>query len=149
MIIILFISAIILALLLNEKLDPKFKIGPIQELWLQSLENNPERQGHGFLGKMNEDGNYNACCLGEYGLIAGVCIWSDNFLVETEGKSGAFLRNSYEELGLYSSIGSSNINCIYTSDGRSLAHLNDFMVSWPKIAKIIRANPEHYLNKSI
>lgn len=122
----------------------KFKFGPIQTLWLESLENNPERQTTHKLGVKSEDGlSYKACCLGEYGLIAGKCKWVGNRL--QDGAYFGTLVESNLDLGLRSSAGTpKNIK------HGSLANLNDHQgKTWPEIAAIIRANPEEYLTKSI
>lgn len=121
-----------------------FKLGPIQEAWLQSLEQHPERQLQGALGKKNDDGSYKACCLGELGLIASLCEWSNNIL-HIIGQPGlAFtLSNIYNKVGLRGSNG------VAMPPHDSLARLNDRGVTWPEIAAIVRANPESYFNESV
>lgn len=114
------------------------KLGPIQEKWLQSLEQNPERQHKGSLGVKTEDG-YKTCCLGELGIIAGKCRWIDNKLADG---TNLFTLTSAEEIGLYDEVG-------VTKDGQdSLASMNDKSYTWPDIAQIVRANPENFFSKS-
>lgn len=55
-----------------------FRLGPLQTKWIQSLRDHPERQLKGSLGNRYADGSYKACCLGEAGLIAGVCFWRED-----------------------------------------------------------------------
>jgi len=59
-------------------------LGPIQKKWIKSLKKHPKRQLTNQLGKrksfMGITLSYKACCLGEGGLIAGVCKWDGNNL---------------------------------------------------------------------
>ncbi len=54
-------------------------LGPLQLKWIKSLERRPKRQTKGKLGTRTSflgfTLSYKACCLGEGGLIAGVCNW--------------------------------------------------------------------------
>lgn len=121
------------------------EFGPIQEKWLQSLEQHPERQGTMRLG-IKIDGEYKACCLGELGIIAGICIWKgDSLVVDTLTNRGEYLSDRYTEVGLNDFIGSHKDNI----NRQSLAYLNDKGSTWPEIAAIVRASPEKYFNKSV
>jgi hypothetical protein len=122
------------------------ELGPIQTKWIESLEKHPERQGYRELGRRNEGSEYyQACCLGEGGLIAGVCEWRDNRLYSISGHtSGTLSGDAYKALGLYSATG-----MCFDGQGRSLADLNDDLVPWPEIAAILRRNPEVYFKESI
>lgn len=121
-----------------------FRLGPIQEAWLKSLEEHPERQGVKRLGKKNSEGLYTACCLGEGGLIAGVYEWDGSSLVTVTSADKSYnnLDFVYESLGLYDGVGS-NFN-----GGKCLTRLNDTATTWPEIAAMIRANPEQWLKES-
>lgn len=125
----------------------EFKFGPLQEQWLQSLEQNPDRQLTGSLGRKELDGSYRACCLGELGLITDKCEWSGNFLIVKDDSdnvpSTIILRNVHEDLGLNSESGLS-----ITDNILSLSHMNDKGKTWPEIAAIVRTNPTSYFNKS-
>lgn len=128
----------------------KFQLGPIQTKWLESLEAHPKRQMKSSLGtKKQEDGDeYKACCLGELGLIAGLCEWRGTDLTVTQDGckiSDTYLINVWEELGLRSERGSADDG----EESNDLAELNDGGYSWPDIAARIRKNPEAYLTKSI
>ena len=136
--------------------DKAFKLGPIQTKWLESLEQHPERQNKNTLGKRYPDGSYTACCLGELGLIAGVCRWgglSDNVLIVTdlsaidEYSANYLDGTSYEEVGLYSARGRTRDGD--NQDVNTLASLNDNSKTWPEIAAIVRANPAMYFKKSV
>lgn len=123
---------------------PTFQFGPIQTQWLESLENNPERQHIRALGYKLPDGSYKACCLGELGLMTGLCEWDGESLVsKMDGvKRWGILNKRYGEIGLNSCNGHNKDRTI------SLAKLNDEGNTWPQIAAIVRANPEDYFNKS-
>lgn len=131
---------------MNKLLTP----GPIQELWLQSLKNNPERQsrsclGHYIMGKEKKE--YRACCLGELALITGKAKFIDNDLkvILPDGKQGSShtLIGIHEELGLNSPAGACN-----GIDHNSLATNNDIYMTWPEIAIHVRKNFNLYFNKS-
>lgn len=121
-------------------------LGPVQKQWVAALRAHPERQGVGSLGfKYSEDNNssipYRACCLGEGGLIAGVCKWTESGALQTiDGSNESLLRNNtYEALGLYHSDGGA-------CDGHhpSLAALNDNGTTWIEIADILETYPTRY-----
>lgn len=124
-----------------------FEFGPIQTKWLESLEAHPERQATSVLGFKNPDNTYKACCLGELGLIAGLCEWFSNKLIAKSNSQNldVYLSEVYEEVGLYSENGNHKDN----EYNQSLSFLNDNGKTWPQIAAIIRANPEDYFFKSI
>lgn len=132
------------------------KLGPIQERWVTSLEQNPERQMHGSLGWKNADGTYRACCLGEGGLIAGVCKWKEYGSLANLGVDSVVVLENYNALGLRGKTGtfleSVTINeTLFTS----LADMNDvpnsagYCFSWKDIAAYIRANPENVFTHSV
>jgi hypothetical protein len=110
--------------------NQKFELGPIQEKWLQSLEQNPDRQMKHYLGLRGLDGNYKACCR-----------WTDDYM--KDGPSASCLFESYAKLGLRSKTGA-GISVSF----EDLAVLNDTGKTWPEIAAIVRANPEEYFTKS-
>lgn len=129
------------------KHQPKFKLGPIQKKWLKSLEQHPERQMSQALGTKLSDGTYQACCLGEGGLIAKVCEWKEDGKLKTIGGSstGILDGESYRALGLLDEWG----RRLDDDERYSLQTLNDSGKTWPQIAAILRANPEQYFNKSV
>lgn len=132
-----------------------FKFGPFQKEWLQSLEQHPERQMAHRLGIMKPDGTYEACCLGEAGLITGTCFWSkegelvvkDEYIpFRLKGGMAKHLLDgeAFKAMGLLSANGKSAIQ-----NKMSLSELNDNGKTWPELAAIIRKNPENWFNKSV
>lgn len=120
-----------------------FKFGEKQEQWLQSLENNPERQLKRQLGikhNMYSD-DYQACCLGELCIITGKAEFNKIGILES-GYSTDFVEE-FKELGLNSADGGSSIPSLY-----SLAYLNDNEMTWPEIAAHVRKYGKYYFNKS-
>lgn len=143
----------------------KFKLGPIQEAWLKSLEENPDRQRGGKLAEFNpnDKDDYKACCLGELILtkhrlegtkpiIKQNKLYSNekyDAIIEDYGLNGVMIEN-YQDYGLDAAMGVIKDgfkwnNIIYFS----LARLNDVGCPWPEIARLIRANPEKVFNKSL
>lgn len=129
----------------------KFEFGPIQTKWLESLEQHPERQLKEALGKKYSDGSYKACCLGELGLIAGICEFDNNdnnlYTIYHAYSSSGVLSSVHDKVGLHDSAGSP-ING-GGSDLFALTTLNDNKCTWPEIAAIVRANPTAYFSKSV
>lgn len=124
----------------------KFKLGPIQKKWIKSLKEHPERQMSGQLGRQR-NGSYKACCLGEGGIIAGVCKWEGNILVTAIGhKMYALEHGSYKKLGLRDSLGETLQSYYYMP---TLADMNDEGMKWYEIAAILEVFPEVYFNKSV
>lgn len=137
--------------------NTEFILGPIQEEWLKSLEEHPERQWEGALGGLTNPitGEYKACCLGELGLIAakhgmGNCQWKGNVLLDIDkespiNNSSATLYSSYAELGLRGACGNMKID---NGEYSALSSMNDDGYSWPQIAAEVRKNPEKFFTKS-
>lgn len=124
----------------------EFKLGPIQEKWLKSLEDHPERQMAGRLGLKTSEDTYTACCLGEAGLIAGVCEWNEyGMLLTKESNDDGLLSGVYYSLGLRSASGKP----LDTTMHDTLASLNDNGHTWPQIAKLLREHPEQYFTESV
>lgn len=128
-----------------------FKLGPIQEKWIKSLEDHPEKQLMDTLGKkhLNSEG-YKACCLGEGGLIAGVCNWEGNVLIVSHKDNYGTIQTDMNLLrfDIHLALGLRSKNG--EADGfTSLAGMNDTGKTWPEIAAILRTNPERYFTKSI
>lgn len=134
------------------------KLGPIQEKWVKSLEKNQDRQTTGQLGfkcELKDDGTYYACCLGEGGLIAGVCSWDPKGnLVVKDNNTGKPLKHmnmtlenySYKALGLHDGSGGLRKRVeIFVGETQKtfsrLSDMNDSGVSWRQIAQFIRQNP--------
>ena len=100
----------------------------------------------GVLGRKFSDGTYKACCLGEAGLIAGVCEWAENgelHVKETHGDN-TYLYRVYDVIGLHDHCGSSKNMSLC-----ALAILNNDGKTWREIAAIVRANPEAYFSRSV
>lgn len=129
------------------------KIGPLQEQWLQSLEQHPERQMYYWLGRQQEGGDYKACCLGEAGLVSGVCEWKNGKLcVKKE-----YVKNSpegdrdYERTLNYDShkvIGFRDEGGSNRDGTKQLFNMNDENIPWPEIAAIIRKDPSDWFTHS-
>lgn len=119
------------------------KLGPIQTKWVESLEKYPQRQMKFRLGYSSSDGSYKACCLGEGGLVAGVCNWSNGRLLTKNTASFTGLDGVYEHLGLRDSGGT------IQGTSNSLANMNDSDKTWPEIAAFIRENPTLVFTKSV
>lgn len=133
------------------------KFGPIQQAWLESLENHPERQTDSCLGYRTDTG-YEACCLGELLIINnrvnGLPL-SDLFSSESgvlhDGNHDETLCTSYKDVGLYNEDGGfvnapiRYRNTPYTS----LAAMNDDGVTWPDIAQFVRENSEEVFCKKV
>lgn len=130
------------------------KLGEIQQKWVNSLREHPERQMTGCLGALNSVGTYNACCLGE-----ALCV-----LARHEGKPLPFteknyiadngdyyyLDSSFKKIGLRNEQGqfrgkiNFNGNIII-----SLSQMNDNGTSWSEIADFIEGNPYEIFTHSI
>ena len=130
--------------------EAKSKLGPIQQAWVKSLREHPERQMYKHLGKGDKN-NYQACCLGEAILV--VCRLKGiepNFIIGRLYDSNGdekFPTITYTELGLNSSTGELNepleIENKYKPTYFSLAEMNDFGFTWTEIADYIEANPDN------
>lgn len=145
-----------------------FIIGPIQESWLQSLEQNPDRQYRGQLGiKYPYSKTYLACCLGEAGIILGTCKWkmdknSDNEILISlsDNKDTSFyILEQHDQMGLRCGRGSFkepvpkrlfDRGAIFEEAVfRSLAVMNDEGLTWLQIATYIRSNPTNVFTRSV
>lgn len=126
--------------------DPR--IGPLQEEWLQTLEQHPERQQMCSLGSGTID-HYKCCVLGLFGLLSGSCVFENGRLYDAGGEEFhkipdnlfTSLSLSWKKLGLYGAMGNTKLGVT----GETLAFYNDSGKTFPEIAAIIRANPDHYL----
>lgn len=143
---ILAILAIISGITVYNIVPKKFKFGPIQTKWLKSLEQNPERQLKGYLGIKFDYDDYKCCCLGELGLIAGICEWRNNdlYVNSSRSNSSSYLYAVHEKVGLFSPQGDSK-----DRELKGLARMNDDGVTWPDIAAHVRKYPEQYFTKSV
>jgi len=139
------------------------KIGPIQEVWLQRLENNPDIQMESSLGYMDSM-CYKACCLGEYLLtyyrengweISQLWRSKEDDMYLVDGDTEEVLKTSYEKLGLFSSNGAFGLSDDdddddeVGSDVMSLSDMNDNGWTWPEIAAWVRKHPELVFTKSL
>jgi hypothetical protein len=122
------------------------ELGPIQKAWIASLRAHPERQMTGKLGERRSNGTYQACCLGEGGLIAGVCHWNASGTLESmveTGNSGTLGGGAYNSLGLYGPTGKNK------KKPMSLSSINDAGTSWSEIADMLEDNPEDWFQRSV
>lgn len=135
-----------------------FELGPLQAKWIQSLRDHPERQMKYSLGERDLDGTYRACCLGEAGLIAGVCYWSEAGTLSTMDGEIAISHqvvldnDSYKAIGLKSESGhTKNLSAMkiipHEITQTSLSYYNDHGKTWPQIADIIMADPSQYFTE--
>lgn len=134
---------------MSENTESTFVLGPIQKVWIKSLREHPERQGKRVLGLKSTDGlTYQACCLGEGGLIAGVCEWRGNILCVTTTGADCYLRDdAYKALGLDNYSGKP-IDLDFGLEAKSLAFMNDEGISWQEIADLLEKHPEKYFRES-
>jgi len=116
--------------------------GPIQEQWLQTLEQHPERQLRHKLGHRTDEGD-KMCCLGQLGLLAGICEWHMKTL-KTIPLHLVNILYDFKSVGLYSGSGRSKDFAF-----PALSKLNDSGKTWPEIAAIVRANPDHYFTHAV
>ena len=122
------------------------KLGPIQKKWVKSLKENGHRQTTRRLGEKTKN-DYTACCLGELGLIAGVCRFDNHGILREKGSDNSeTLYDSYESLGLNSPTGEFDIT---DTEFSSFALLNDNEHTWYEIACYVEAYPELFFNKSV
>lgn len=134
-------------------------IGPLQEQWLQSLEQHPERQMSYKLGEKKPDGSYKACCLGEAGIISGTCYWNehgqlaikDEYLIIPIWKGGKAIHTldgeAYKIMGFNSEA--AKASDASADNHMTLAEMNDDGKTWPEIAAMIRKDPSRWFNKSV
>ena len=126
-------------------MENKLKPGPIQQEWIQSLKDHPERQTKFKLGVGTPE-NYKACCLGELALIAGIAKFKGYKIVSfrSDGSEISTGIADYETVGLRDPVGSCSLK---STD--SLALYNDELMSWPEIAQHVEKNFENYFTKSV
>lgn len=148
----------------------KFKLGPLQKLWLKNLKEHPERQTSDVLGnrEVNTTSNkYMACCLGELHVChARLHKKKLPFVFDRiqDGNSDSELQNSFSKYGLFGNSGAARypveieFSSVYDQDTVKkirkrrfigLAAMNDAGVPWKQIAKLIEADPENYFSKSV
>lgn len=124
-------------------MENKFELGPLQKMWVAALRAHPERQGRGYLGRLNKDsrtlhttGDYRACCLGELHL----CYHRLNNLPLPLDDSGSifdqsdrnpadgsysFLSSSYKRYGLRDEYGSFSVaRCMSDGIVRHFGHMD-------------------------
>lgn len=124
------------------------KLGPIQEAWVKSLEDHPERQMKDKLGEGTES-EYRACCLGEAKMVMYRAGWCKNPIehgtLHSGGEDAQLSQLDRKKVGLRSGDGDAKDETVK----RSLAFMNDHGKTWPEIAAIIRENPSKYFFKSV
>ena len=130
---------------LIHKQDP---LGPLQREWVEYLKAHPEEQLMGKLGKRWSDGPdviERCCCLGRGGLIAGVCEWDCNRLVNKEGNDRNQALHDFQALGLRSPTGLAKNHRKFAT----LSYNNDCRMSWPEIAHLLETHPEQYFTHRV
>ena len=133
----------------------EFKLGPIQELWITTLEKYPERQTQDFLGVIQNGEVVEACCLGQ----GKACLLEYNGETLRDGliKDGPcnldeVLGKSFSKLGLRNPEGEFDMKQIVNKNIQpfhSLTEANDGGCSWLDIATFMRASPEAIFVKSV
>jgi hypothetical protein len=83
-------------------------LGPIQKAWIKALREHPELQTKGQLGIKSGNEIIGLCCLGQLGLIAGLCEWDVNGSLTVKGMSCATgtLALVFDKVGLRDGHGS-------------------------------------------
>jgi hypothetical protein len=111
------------------------KLRQNQLAWIEALEAHPERQHKGKLGS-EKDG---MCCLAQGADIVGMLDKPYGQDFSTDGNCNLLSSRVVKALGLRSEIGglSEKVRNYY-----SLSSLNDYEMSWPEIAKLMRERPE-------
>lgn len=128
----------------------EFKLGPLQEKWLQYLEQHPEQQIKEVLGEQDEDGEIGMCCLGAAAIVCDSAEWKDSVLTKRKrlfsGDSDQWFEN-YNLIGLRSFEGvASKPFC--KEKFVSLVVANDTGLTWPEIAAEIRKDPKNFFTES-
>lgn len=131
-----------------------FKLGPLQEKWLQELESGKHEQvGQTLCVQMGNERSY--CCLGV------ACEFVLGMRPEVESRRGdgleiisfygfASVMPSWEKLGLRSENGSFIKGLMFNHRYFScLTEMNDFGMSFKDIAAYIRSNPENVFVESL
>ena len=127
------------------------QLGPVQERWVQFLEQHPDLQGTSRLGYIVRDGENlcdgtKMCCLGA--ALFTLYPYKVGSLDDYGYKLS--LETTYKILGLNNPRGSLKVSF---TEGRmhfySLAEMNDKGFTWPEIAAYIRANPENVFERSV
>jgi hypothetical protein len=111
--------------------ENKQELGPKQKLVVEALRSKKYTQGKDRLCTITESGAY-YCCLGVMNEVLG--------LGETDNN---YLRNTYLDIGLYSSSGANR------DATTTLATMNDSGVIFPEIANLMESNPEMFFSKSM
>lgn len=130
------------------------KLGPLQKELVKSLRNHPERQGKHFLGRRLPNGRYEACCLGEAGLIAKVCSFNKyRRLSVKSNKNQYYLCDDYKEIGFYDSRGAIKNTSYLNNEPETLSDINDSQDNewgdWVDISYYMEACPEMFFSKSV
>ena len=119
------------------------ELGPNQTLWLEALRSGLYAQGKHHLN--SPDG---FCCLGVACEIFKATLDLEVQILPTQtfyqGSSGTAPVRVIEHLGLYGDVGEADPTC----SENSLAHLNDYGVSFHEIADLITADPALYFRSA-
>lgn len=127
--------------------------GPLQEKWIQELEQHPERQWIASLGYISKKGKMQLCCLGQGAVIAGLHSIDEverSVYIDNKENRDFLPLEAAEKLGLRS--GGGVFEKPVMVEGKlfnALYMLNDCKVDWPTIAKIMRDNFDNIFTKSV
>lgn len=132
------------------------QLGPLQRKWVMTLRSHPERQMKGSLGRKQPGGSYRCCCLGQGGLIAGICEFDGISIFEINSDAAFSLEKNYVDIGLHGAIGEikypDNANELF-EEPPSMADFNDSHNNewgdWTDLSYMMEAVPELFFSKSV
>lgn len=131
------------------------QLGPLQRKWVMTLRKHPERQIKGRLGK-KENGTYKYCCLGQGGLIAGICKFKGDVFFEIKSENNATLHYYSNKLGLFNKYGNINYPTKYgrmSFEPIELTSFNDSPTNewggWTDLSFMMEACPELFFSREV
>lgn len=119
--------------------------GPVQRKWLRFLRDNPTLQHKKSLGTRWFDGTYKACCLGQFGLMTGICKWDGPNLLSDYG-SMSF--PGEEDMIRYGFYGSMAPYAEEISINPALTTIND-RSTWLDVYYTCINDPKGYFSKKV
>jgi hypothetical protein len=125
--------------------------GPVQRKWLRFLKAHPEIRETNKLGnKSNTDKfGYKACCLGQFGLMTGICKWNGNILFSLNGNSTFPTKEDMLRYGFYDNMATHRESVGHDNSGtNSLAHINDNQ-TWLDVYNACINDPKGYFSKKV
>jgi hypothetical protein len=117
--------------------------GPVQRKWLRFLKAHPEIQERRTLGIKKDDNTYTACCLGQFGLMTGICKWEGDRLHSLQGSINFPDYSDMLNYGFYTGKGKNN-----SSSLSSLAFIND-TATWLDVYNACINDPKGYFSKKV